>query len=468
MAGDCDALDPGGNCSTSPRQAVVNLFRRFDSRGDGIFSCVVLAGILRALDGEKGASMTDQGINDLLRAMDTDKSGWIHYKVFCEFIFGATTRGSMAGVDEADSLCLKLLAREETGNASVLADSWGVRTEKVMEESECGQQAGELEALEDECFDGEDLPLPSSRSETTLVSPLSCEATCTLFSEALPPWTPRWSGGTVSLVSLAQDANEQFRPYMEDGKKVVDPLPVRHCTREDQWGFYAVYDGHGGRQEVEYCEERLHEVLMAELEACKEADVSSAFRGAFEKMDAQLAMLGAWKSGCTATVALVHRTDSTFRLHVANVGDSRAVVVGSAGCRRVTIDHKPSHPSEAARIVQDGGFVRHGRVGGQLGVSRSLGDHHLKSSGLSCAPEVSSCDIEADRAVVIASDGLWDALEDSDVGEVINRCMDRAVTQCRDRETIASYLRENVAHDLVELAKERGSRDNILALVVFF
>ena len=34
---------------------------------------------------------------------------------------------------------------------------------------------------------------------------------------------------------------------------------------------------------------------------------------------------------------------------------------------------------QAARVCREGGFVRHGRVAGQLSVSRSLGDHHLKA-----------------------------------------------------------------------------------------
>lgn len=262
---------------------------------------------------------------------------------------------------------------------------------------------------------------------------------------------------------------------MEDGHHIVDPLPLRARGKEECWGFFGVYDGHGGREEVDYVESKLHEVVMAELRSLPQSDdVREAVRGAlvaaFQKIDGQLAMLGAWESGCTCTVALAHRLGSKLTLHVANVGDSRAVVVGGPGtsAKRLTVDHRASDPAEARRVAQEGGMVRHGRVGGQLSVSRSLGDHHLKCSGLSCVPDVNSFEVEDNHALVIASDGLWDGLSDDDAGEIIGGCVDCAVAQGGDQQTVAAYLREEAAKTLVERAKERGSRDNILALVAFF
>lgn len=259
---------------------------------------------------------------------------------------------------------------------------------------------------------------------------------------------------------------------MEDGHKIVDPFMFRahaKSDKDDRWGFFAVYDGHGGRQEVEYCEAKLHEVVLAELQHLSPGrGVNDALAAAFAKIDGQLAMLGAWNSGCTATIALAHRHSGGLTLHVANVGDSRAVIVGHSSVRRVSVDHRAVDPAEARRVSEEGGMVRNGRVGGQLSVSRSLGDHHLKHSGVSCRPDVCSCEVADYRALVIASDGLWDALEDEDAGKVITDCVERAVANGGDQHEIAGFLHENAAKTLVECAKERGSRDNILALVVFF
>jgi len=286
-----------------------------------------------------------------------------------------------------------------------------------------------------------------------------------LCKSTVPPWGARSAAQIAALVSLAQDPNAQFRPYMEDGHRIVDPLPLRGRDASECWGFFAVYDGHGGRTEVDYCEAKLHEVVLAELRSqTSNGDARAALSSAFEKVDGQLAMLGAWNSGCTATVALAHRQGSATTFHIANVGDSRAVLVCDTGVRRVSTDHRACDPSEARRITEEGGFVRHGRVGGQLSVSRSLGDHHLKGSGVSCVPDVCTCNAGEGEVLVIASDGLWDALEDDDVRQVLRSCVENAVTQ---RVDIGSHMRDGAARALVNCAKERGSRDNILALAVF-
>jgi len=279
-------------------------------------------------------------------------------------------------------------------------------------------------------------------------------------------------------VSLASDPNEEFRAYMEDGHMVVEPLLQGGGRRGEQvrWGFFAVYDGHGGRQEVDYCEKKLHDVVLAELRAmgpspsCQEG-VKAALASAFKKVDRQLEMLGAWSSGCTATVALVRRQGAGATLFVANVGDSRAVLLGGRrGVQRVSRDHRASDPAEAQRVVEEGGLVRHGRVGGQLSVSRSLGDHHLKTCGVSCIPDVFACELGSEHhgtALLIASDGLWDALTDADAREVFAGCVSSAVSQGGSPQAVGRVLRDTAARTLVEIAKDRGSKDNILALVIF-
>jgi len=76
---------------------------------------------------------------------------------------------------------------------------------------------------------------------------------------------------------------------MEDGHRIVDPLPLRGRDASECWGFFAVYDGHGGRTEVDYCEAKLHEVVLAELRSqTSNGDARAALSSAFEKVDGQL------------------------------------------------------------------------------------------------------------------------------------------------------------------------------------
>lgn len=86
-------------------------------------------------------------------------------------------------------------------------------------------------------------------------------------------------------------------------------------------------------------------------------------------------------SGATATDANAASTGDIYRLCIANLGDSRAII----GNRRTgqlllaTTDHRISAcPAEAARIAAAGGVVELGRVDGSLDVTRGLGDYRYK------------------------------------------------------------------------------------------
>jgi serine/threonine protein phosphatase PrpC len=80
----------------------------------------------------------------------------------------------------------------------------------------------------------------------------------------------------------------------------------------------------------------------------------------FCKTDAEVTPF-AVNMGCTVVAALLE----DGMIHVANCGDTRAVLCSSAGmAERLTVDHKPSLPDEIKRIEELGGFVRNGRVQG--------------------------------------------------------------------------------------------------------
>lgn len=252
---------------------------------------------------------------------------------------------------------------------------------------------------------------------------------------------------------------------MEDVAVVVDPFMVGDGGEDVRWGFFGVYDGHGGRQAVDYCESKLHCIVLDELRAAARMRAGGALADdticdvltrTFQRVDDQLRLVGAWRCGCTVTVVLVRRTSASLRLYVANVGDSRSIVIDSSRREaRISQDHRPTDVAEVRRIESEGGFVSRGRVSGQLGVSRALGDLALKGSGVSWRPHIHVRNATHDAALIIASDGLWDSMGDADAKHVLLRCLsDRAP--------------EYAAEHLVREAERRGSTDNITCLVAYF
>eukprot|EP00913_Durusdinium_trenchii_P019350 g18190.t1 len=141
-------------------------------------------------------------------------------------------------------------------------------------------------------------------------------------------------------------------------------------------------------------------------------------------------------SGTTATVALVlhfpvSEEDPEMQgeswLYVANVGDSRAVLVSRSGedrseiaVNRLTRDHRPDDLAEAERIQAEGGEVRRLRPGSgtsrifapgcqwpAMALSRSLGASIAGTCGVSSEPEVTSVRLanSSDELLVLGTDG---------------------------------------------------------------
>ncbi|KAH9317120.1 hypothetical protein KI387_018889, partial [Taxus chinensis] len=99
-------------------------------------------------------------------------------------------------------------------------------------------------------------------------------------------------------------------------------------------------------------------------------------------------------------------------LVVGDVGDCRVMLSRSGNVEALTCDHKPGTKKEKRRIENLGGYVdiHHGscRVHGNLAVSRSIGDLHLKQ-WLSIELDTTKMLITSDgELMIIASDGLWE------------------------------------------------------------
>ena len=169
----------------------------------------------------------------------------------------------------------------------------------------------------------------------------------------------------------------------------------------------------------------------------------------FLRIDDQLRVIGAFEFGTTATVCLIREEAGQRVMYIANVGDTKACVVHASGVERLSYEHKGTDQNEYQRITRAGGLVLLGRVSGTLAVTRALGDHQLKTEGCIANPTINRRIISyQDIFIVLASDGLWDVVEENEL---------KAYEHLNANE---------IAKKLVELALERGSKDNISVLVI--
>ena len=216
----------------------------------------------------------------------------------------------------------------------------------------------------------------------------------------------------------------------------------------DTSGFFAVYDGHGGKEAADLASVELHKFLEAEL-AKQGQPVQASFVTAYEKMDDRL-KFDALYMGATAVTCLIREEEGRRRLYAANAGDARAVLCRGGQAVRLTKDHKASDEEEQERVAASGGWGSMNRVHGVLAVSRALGDHAMKQSVIS-EPHFWQDDLGAqDAFVIIACDGLWDVCTDQE-----------SVDMVKD-ETSAQAM----SHKLMQAALDGGGKDNITVMVV--
>lgn len=215
--------------------------------------------------------------------------------------------------------------------------------------------------------------------------------------------------------------------------------------------LYGVFDGHGGSEAAQYCRDEIGKALVSAREFPKnpEEALEEAILGVDEDY-LRLARKNNRDDGTTLIVAMTYGNKIT----VANVGDSRAVLVKCDGSvDALSYDHKPNSEREKARIEGLGGkvvFWGVWRVNGVLAVSRAIGDRMLKKY-VTAEPEFVTAEVTPDDTyMVIASDGLWDVIDNDEVG--------RLCSKIKNSSLAAEYLANE--------AYKRDSADNICVLVV--
>lgn len=261
-------------------------------------------------------------------------------------------------------------------------------------------------------------------------------------------------------VGVAEDVNKIYRPTMEDVHTYVENFVERL-----DWGYFAIFDGHAGKQAAKWCGQNLHAIVEKKLMEHENEDVREVLNESFLEADENIVKNVEGSSGCTAAVAILRwelpdnklpsdLTDLSQHkrmLYTANVGDTRIVLFRNNKAIRLTYDHKASDKHEINRIEKSGGLIMKSRVNGMLAVTRSLGDQFFKELVIG-SPYTTSVELDkdTDKFLIIACDGLWDVISDQQACEMI-----------KDIEDSTQAAKKLVKHALSKL-----TTDNITVMVI--
>jgi serine/threonine protein phosphatase PrpC len=100
--------------------------------------------------------------------------------------------------------------------------------------------------------------------------------------------------------------------------------------------------------------------------------------------------------------------------------------------------------------------VFNGRVFGCLCLTRTFGDTDFKECGIDCEPHIQEISINENKInyIVIASDGIWDIVDDKQLFKMKNE--------------LKNENSEEFCNNLVEYSLKGGSKDNISCIVLKF
>ncbi|KAM6165057.1 protein phosphatase 1F [Erethizon dorsatum] len=220
--------------------------------------------------------------------------------------------------------------------------------------------------------------------------------------------------------------------------------------------YFAVFDGHGGVDAARYAAVHVH--VNAARQPKLLTDPAEALKEAFQHTD-EMFLLKAKRerlqSGTTGVCALVAGTT----LHVAWLGDSQVFLVQQGQLVKLMEPHRPDQPEEWERIEELGGFVTFmdcWRVNATLAVSRAIGDIFQKPYVSGEADSASRELTGSEDYLLLACDGFFDFVH-----------LDEVTSLVRGHLVKQEGNGLHVAEELVAVARERGSNDNITVMVVF-
>lgn len=270
--------------------------------------------------------------------------------------------------------------------------------------------------------------------------------------------------------SYNEYSNIPFRKSMED----------YHCIKKNLlknnsiiFSYFSIFDGHSGNEVALFLSKNLHKIISSQLANVKlnnpdinnniesfNNDIISLVKKSFEIADEEIIKELSFNNevGSTGTIVLLYKikngpnTNNYSRYIIcSNIGDSKGYILTRNNFIQMTKEHKCNDIKEVERIKKMGGIVFSNRVFGTLMLTRSFGDKEMKKYGVISTPDCYCHKIrDEDLYIVIASDGIWDSV-----------CEEELMQMGGDK-----LSSDDFSKNLVKLARDKGTRDNISCIVI--
>ena len=252
------------------------------------------------------------------------------------------------------------------------------------------------------------------------------------------------SSWCVSEYAYKEEANSNYREYMEDKGKSVDGF-----NNDNNNGIFCIFDGHGGREVSTFLQKNIINYMKEVF--IEDNSMENNFINLFNLIDEKFDTEFYSQIGSTACIVYITREKSKKCFYCANIGDTRCVLINKSGAKRISYEDRTIDKKENERVKSAGGIIFGGRVYGQLMLTRAFGDSGLKKYGVICTPHIYKVELNLeDKYIIIASDGVWDALNEN---EIYNYSL------------IAKNSKE-LCDIIVEKSIKKGSMDNISCFVI--
>lgn len=254
--------------------------------------------------------------------------------------------------------------------------------------------------------------------------------------------------------SVCQFQNKKNRDNMEDRFCILVSFPNNNQNKS----IFAIFDGHGGYQISNYLMDNFLNFFNKISEKYNNQNYEKILEKTFSHCDDEIKKIqGSQKMGSTATIILlVKEMDQILGkqkvIYCANLGDSNCRLFNCHGYKKITYEHRCSDEMEEKRIKKGNGSIINGRIGGNISVTRSLGDYNMRDYGLISEPYINKVLFNDNEKnfLVLATDGVWDFLNEEEL-------------------FYSSINNENsldICKNIMEKAKDNGSNDNMTCIVV--